>query len=66
MTQAAPLSPLAVGPEEAARLASTTRSAVYKAIAEGRLDSFKMGKRRLILIKEIERWLKTSAKEGRK
>lgn len=66
MTQTAPISPLAVGPEEAARLAGTTRSGVYKAIAEGRLPSFKMGKRRLILVKEIEQFLRKLAKESAK
>lgn len=66
MSQPAPLQPLAVGPEEAARLVGTTRSAVYKAIAEGHLASFKMGKRRLIMVKEIEQWLRKLAKENAK
>lgn len=66
MTQAAQISPLAVGPEEAARLAGTTRSAVYKAIAEGHLASFKIGRRRLILVKEIEQFLRKLAKENAK
>ena len=57
---------LAVGPEEAARLSGTTRQAIYKAFAAGQLASFKVGKRRLILIKELEAWLKRMAKENSK
>ncbi|KES21640.1 MULTISPECIES: helix-turn-helix domain-containing protein [Pseudomonas] len=64
MTQAAPIPPLAVGPEDAARASGTTRSAVYEAIARGDLLSFKAGKRRLILIKELEAWLNRMAKEN--
>lgn len=63
---AATIPPIAVGPEEAARLMGSNRSAVYKEIAEGHLASFKMGKRRLILVKEIERRLNQLAKENRK
>ncbi len=64
MSQLATLQPLAVGPEEAARASGTTRSAVYEAIAKGELVSFKAGKRRLILVKELEAWLHRMAKEG--
>ncbi len=64
MSQIATLQPLAVGPEEAARASGTTRSAIYEAIARGDLESFKAGKRRLILIKALEAWLNRMAKEG--
>lgn len=64
MTQAAHLTPLAVGPEEAGRMTGHTRSAIYEAIARGDLESFKSGKRRLILIKELEAWLNRLAKEN--
>lgn len=64
MSQIATLQPLAVGPEEAARASGTTRSAIYEAIARGDLESFKAGKRRLILIKSLEAWLNRMAKEG--
>jgi excisionase family DNA binding protein len=60
------IGPLAVGPEEAARLTSTTRSAIYEAIQSGSLVSFKAGKRRLILIKELEAWLHRLALAGRR
>lgn len=55
---------LAVGPEEAGRMTGHSRSAVYEAIARGDLVSFKSGKRRLILIKELESWLNRLAKEN--
>jgi excisionase family DNA binding protein len=64
MTQAAPITPLAVGPEEAGRMTGHTRSAVYEAIAKGDLESFKSGKRRLILVKQLEAWLNRLAKEN--
>ncbi|HHM5125796.1 TPA: helix-turn-helix domain-containing protein [Pseudomonas aeruginosa] len=64
MNQAATASPLAVGPEEAGRISGHTRSAIYEAIARGDLLSFKSGKRRLILIKELEVWLNRMAKEN--
>lgn len=51
------LQPLAVGPEDAASLTGTTRSIIYQAIALGELKAFKAGRRRLILIKELEAWI---------
>lgn len=41
-----------------------TRSAIYDAIAKGDLESFKSGKRRLILVKQLEAWLNRLAKEN--
>lgn len=64
MNQAVQLAPLAVGPEEAARITGHTRSAIYEAIASGELESFKSGKRRLILVSAAEAWLNRLAKEG--
>jgi excisionase family DNA binding protein len=58
------LQPLAVGPEEAARVTGTSRTAIYGAIGDGRLASFKAGKRRLILVKELEAWLNRMAKHN--
>lgn len=57
------LQPLAVGPEEAARVTGTSRTAIYEAIGDGDLASFKAGKRRLILVKELEAWLNRMARE---
>lgn len=62
MEQAFSVQPLAVGPEEAARLTSHSRSAIYGAIAKGELHAFKSGKRRLILVKELEAWINRVAK----
>ncbi|MBC3480958.1 helix-turn-helix domain-containing protein [Pseudomonas sp. SWRI77] len=64
MEQALPIQPLAVGPDEAARLTSHSRSAIYGAIAKGELQAFKSGKRRLILVKELEAWINRVAKVG--
>lgn len=64
MSQPATLQPLAVGPEEAARASGTTRSAIYEAIARGDLDSFKAGKRRLIMVTQLQAWLNRMAKEN--
>lgn len=64
MTQAAPITPLAVGPEEAGRMTGHTRSAIYAAIATGELKAFKSGKRRLILMSELSIWIERKAKEG--
>ena len=51
------LKPLAVGPEVAASLTGTTRSIIYHAIATGELKAFKSGRRRLILMSELEAWI---------
>ncbi|MCY1440862.1 Helix-turn-helix domain protein [compost metagenome] len=64
MTRAAPIIPLAIGPEEAGRMSGHTRSAIYDAIAKGDLESFKSGKRRLILVKQLEAWLNRIAKKN--
>ena len=66
MNQAATLPPLAVGPEEAGRMSGHARSAIYEAMAKGELKSFKSGKRRLILVKQLEAWLNRMAKENAK
>ena len=63
MTQTAALPAMAVGPEEAGRITGHTRSAIYAAITTGELVSFKSGKRRLILVKELEAWINRKAKE---
>lgn len=64
MTHAAILTPLAVGPEEAGRMTGHARSAIYEAIARGDLESFKSGKRRLILVTALQAWLNRLAKEN--
>jgi len=49
--------PLAVSPKNAAWFAGVGRSTLYVALADGELKSIKIGKRRLILIDELRRWL---------
>jgi len=49
--------PIAVPPAEAARLASLGRTTLYAALSSGDLASIKIGRRRLIRISELERWL---------
>ncbi len=53
---------LAVGPDDAAEMTSHSRSAIYDAINSGNLKSFKSGKRRLILVRDLESWLNELAK----
>lgn len=53
-----------VGPDEAARITLHSRSGIYKAIAAGELQSFKTGKRRLILVSELELWINRLAKNN--
>lgn len=48
---------LAVNPVEAAERAGITRTAVFELIRTGRLASLKIGRRRLILVAELERFL---------
>ncbi|MFV7434907.1 MULTISPECIES: helix-turn-helix domain-containing protein [Pseudomonas putida group] len=55
---------LAVGPDDAAEMTSHSRSAIYDAINSGSLRSFKSGKRRLILVRELESWLNGLAKDN--
>ncbi|EOE7413476.1 DNA-binding protein [Pseudomonas aeruginosa] len=40
------------------------RSAIYEALASGQLASFKSGRRRLILVTELNAWLHRLAKEN--
>lgn len=63
---AVPPEKIAVSPDEAGRISGHTRSAIYAAIACGDLPSFKSGKRRLILRKELLAWLQKLSKDGRR
>lgn len=64
MNKTNPITPIAVSVEESTHYSGHTRSATYEAISKGELISFKSGKRRLILIKELEAWLNRLAKEN--
>jgi len=54
---AQPTPPIAVSPDEAARLAGIGRTSLYAALAKGDLKSIKIGTRRLIKIDAIHDWL---------
>ena len=56
--------PISVGVEEAARLIGITRSKFYEMLACGEISSFKLGRRRLIQLKELERVIQRYAKEN--
>lgn len=49
--------PIAVGPDEAARLAGVGRTTLYAALAKGDLPSIKIGTRRLVRVDAIREWL---------
>lgn len=51
------LPPIAVSPDEAARLAGVGRTTLYAALAKGDLSSIKIGTRRLIKVAAIHDWL---------
>ncbi len=57
--------PLAVGPEIAATMTGTTRSTIYEAIGSGELRAFKSGRRRLILVTDLEVWIRGLASHRR-
>jgi excisionase family DNA binding protein len=48
---------LAVSAEKAARLAGVGRTLIYGAIKNGALASLKVGKRRLIRVAALDKWL---------
>lgn len=50
--------PIAVSPDEAARLAGIGRTTLYAALAKGDLPSIKIGTRRLIMVDAIKDWLR--------
>ncbi|MBC6443339.1 MAG: helix-turn-helix domain-containing protein [Rhodobacteraceae bacterium] len=56
--------PLAVSPDEAARLAGIGRTTLYAALAKGDLPSIKIGTRRLIRVEAILDWLKAREVEN--
>lgn len=52
-----PQQPIAVSPDEAARLAGIGRTMLFAALAKGDLPSIKIGTRRLIRVDAIRDWL---------
>ncbi|RMA40990.1 helix-turn-helix domain-containing protein [Rhodophyticola porphyridii] len=49
--------PIAVSPDEAARLTGIGRTTLYAALAKGDLPSIKIGTRRLVRVAAIREWL---------
>jgi excisionase family DNA binding protein len=64
MHQAAQIQPLSVSVEEGGRQVGCSRSAMYELIAKGEIKSFKVGRRRLILMTELKTWIERAAKDG--
>jgi excisionase family DNA binding protein len=59
-----PVKPLSVGIEDAARLIGVARSMFYEIVSRGEIESFKLGRRRLVLVKELEAYINRQAKEN--
>ena len=51
------LTPLAIAPDVAAKIAGVGRTTIYASIASGDLRSLKIGNRRLIMVEWIREWL---------
>ncbi|QIG16449.1 helix-turn-helix domain-containing protein [Pseudomonas monteilii] len=62
MTQTTPT--LAIGIDDAARAIGVSRSVIYEVVARGELPSFKLGRRRMILAKELETYINRVAVEN--
>jgi excisionase family DNA binding protein len=64
MEQAQQLAPLSVGVDDVGGILGISRSATYELIAQGEIKSFKIGRRRLILMTELKAFIERAAKEG--
>lgn len=64
MNLQASMNPLSVGVEDAARMIGVARSMLYEILARGEIESFKLGRRRLILVKNLEAYINRQAKEN--
>lgn len=56
-TETPKLSPLAVSPRKAAQYLDVGHDAIYTLLNQGRIRSVKLGRRRLIPVVELERFL---------
>lgn len=56
--------PICVGIEDGARLIGVARSALYDYIGRGEIPTFKLGRRRLILVKSLEAFINRQAQEN--
>lgn len=64
MSQTHKIAPLSVSVEDAARIVGYSRSGVYELISIGDIKTFKLGRRRLILMTELKAWVERAAKDG--
>jgi hypothetical protein len=64
-TSEGPLPRLAVKIEDAAVVTGTTRSRIYGAIRDKQLTARKAGKSTIVLIDDLEAWLKTLPTVGK-
>ncbi|HEE9762291.1 MULTISPECIES: helix-turn-helix domain-containing protein [Pseudomonas] len=64
MEHAKQLAPLSVGIEDAARSLGIARSMMYEMVGKGEIQSFKIGRRRLILASELKSFIERAAKDG--
>ncbi|MEE4141804.1 helix-turn-helix domain-containing protein [Pseudomonas viridiflava] len=53
MNQNSSLDPISVGVDDAARLIGVARSMLYEMIANGEIQTFKLGRRRLVRVKTL-------------
>jgi hypothetical protein len=56
--------PLSVGVDDGARLIGVARSMFYEILARGEIESFKLGRRRLVLVKNLEAFINRQASEN--
>ncbi|ANC80067.1 MULTISPECIES: helix-turn-helix domain-containing protein [Pseudomonas] len=64
MAQTQAIQPLSVGIEEAARSLGIARSMMYEMVGKGEIQSFKIGRRRLILASELKSFIERVAQDG--
>lgn len=62
MNQQSTPNPISVGVEEAARLIGVARTMLYEMIANGDIETFKLGRRRLVRVKTLEAFVRRQAK----
>lgn len=58
------LGPISVGIDEAARLIGVARSMFYEMIANDEIETFKLGRRRLVRVKTLEAFIKRLSQEN--
>lgn len=56
--------PVAVGPEQAARILSVPRTSIFGLLKSGKLASIKLGRRRLIRVEELRRFAAEQERVG--